>query len=176
MNYKLRYYGDPILRVKTQNIEVFDDENKKFFKDLTTALYLEEDGVGLAAPQIGVNKSVFIADEHNGNGPIVFVNPLIISTSEEQIQMEEGCLSIPDIYEKVFRPKSVVLRYNNTNGDELEREFTGYLARIVQHEYDHLQGVLFIDHLSPVKKRMLKKRLLEIQKMSKAVLESLENE
>lgn len=176
MEYRLRYYGDPVLREKTRDITAFDDDDRKFFKDLTAALYLAEDGVGLAAPQIGVSRSVFVADEQNGNGARIFINPVIVSKSEEQVQMEEGCLSIPEIYENVYRPKSVVLKYFTPEGSEVHEEIGGYLARIVQHEYDHLQGILFVDHLTPVRRKMLRKKLLEIQKMAKEVTESLKHE
>jgi peptide deformylase len=127
------------------------------------------DGVGLAAPQIGKSLKLFVMDgdpvledDEEKYGVMVFINPEIVEKKGKKIPMDEGCLSIPDIREKVFRPETIVIRYQDENFQEKEQEFSGWMARIIQHEYDHLKGILFIDYLSSFRKRMVKSDLQEI--------------
>ncbi len=124
-----------------------------------------ENGLGLAAPQVGENVSIFILNSRDLplNGHRVFINPLI-RTEGDMVKDEEGCLSLPGIYELVRRPGRVLVSALDVDGRSFNLEIDGYAARAVQHEYDHLQGVLFVDRLSPVRKRLIRKRLIEIKR------------
>ncbi len=162
-------YSDPVLRKKTEPIANLSEEIKILIKDMFETMY-NSNGVGLAAPQIGLPKSIFVMDAdpmiEEGDaalGPLAFINPEIIEEKGDNISMDEGCLSIPEVTDKVSRPETIVVRYRNQNFDLREEEFTGWVARVIQHEYDHLQGVLFIDYLSAFRKRMHKKDLKEIE-------------
>ncbi len=158
---KVIYIGNPLLRLVSKKIEVFDEKLREFVEELSKAMYVE-DGVGLAAPQVGVSKRIFVYDA--GEGIRVVINPEFLWKSEETVQMEEGCLSIPGIYADLFRPSSVKLRYQDVEGNFHEEELSEYAARIVQHEADHLDGVLFVDHLSSAKRALLKSKLNQIMR------------
>jgi peptide deformylase len=166
MEFKLRYYGDPILRQKAQPIDDFGEELQSLIDDMVRIMYAE-DGAGLAGPQIGVSKRIFVGDDNSGDGWRVYINPEILELSEEKEVAEEGCLSVPDIFENVERAKTIKVRYNDREGNVHEENLSSYKARIFQHETDHLNGTLFIDHLSTLKKRLLKKKLDLIKKMAK---------
>lgn len=114
------------------------------------------DGIGLAGPQVGEMKRLFVCHAH-GDIPRVFINPEIVQTSHEQITMEEGCLSIPGIYSEVVRPAEVSIQAWNEKGRPFRLDADGVLARVIQHEYDHLNGVLFLDYLSEAKRRRVLK-------------------
>jgi peptide deformylase len=158
---KVIYIGNPLLRLVSKKIEVFDEKLREFVEELSKAMYVE-DGVGLAAPQVGVSKRIFVYDA--GEGIRVVINPEFLWKSEETVQMEEGCLSVPGIYADLFRPSRVGLRYQDVEGNFHEEELSGYAARIVQHEADHLDGVLFVDHLSVAKRALLKSKLNQIMR------------
>jgi len=152
---------DPRLRQVAEPVEAFDDELKKTVADMFETMY-DAPGVGLAGPQIGYMKRVVVidlADEENpDSGKIAMVNPEIIAFGEETAISEEGCLSIPELYHEVERPSTVTVRYRTPEGEEKTREATGRLAVAVQHEIDHLDGVLYIDYLSRLKRdRVIKK-------------------
>lgn len=155
------YIGNPILREVSKPVEKFDEELGAFVEELTKTMY-EEDGVGLAAPQVAVSKRLFVFDD--GSGPRVIINPEIIEKGIEEVTMEEGCLSIPGIYANITRPSWVKMRFQDVKGEVNEEVFEGYAGRIVQHEYDHLEGVLFVDYLSPAKKALLRPKLNNIIK------------
>ncbi|KUK20426.1 peptide deformylase, partial [Pseudothermotoga lettingae] len=138
---KIRLLGDPVLRKKSKNVERVDETTISLIKDLFETMYAT-DGIGLAAPQIGVSLRIFVMDDGK---PRVFINPEIIYKSEEKEIAEEGCLSVPEVFEDVERSKEVIVRYMNEHGEEVEESFVDYSTRVVQHEYDHLQGILFID-------------------------------
>ena len=133
-------------------------------------------GIGLAAPQIGHQERLFVVDvsameedfEEAGvempEQPMVFINAEIIEETEEEDEFEEGCLSIPDINENVIRPEGITISYLDRYFNRRTEEFDGILARVIQHEYDHIEGVLFIDHISAFRRRLLKRRLTEIRK------------
>ena len=163
MTYHVRYYGDPILRSKSKRVESFDEDFRRFATRLVELMY-EYDGVGLAAVQIGVPKRVFAIDYGSGGGWKVIVNPEITWRSKESVINEEGCLSLPEIYEDVERPQSIAVRYQNLEGETVEERLEGYPAIVFQHEADHLNGVLFIDHISVAKRRLLHRTLLDIQR------------
>ncbi|SHH52962.1 peptide deformylase [Thermosipho atlanticus] len=158
---KIRLFGDPILRKKAEKVTDFEFV-RNLKEEMLKTMYLD-DGVGLAAPQVGVLLRFFVMDE--GNGPMFIINPEIIEHSEEKELGEEGCLSLPGIFADVSRYKWVRLRYQDEYGKVHERLFEGYPARIVQHESDHLDGVLFIDHLPLNVRKQLTPELTKIMRM-----------
>ena len=151
----VRYPAD-ILRQKTEPVMRFDAELAAFAKEMIVTM-VEGRGIGLAAPQVGRLSSVFVAQDEDHKA-FIFINPEIIGTSLEVISYEEGCLSIPGMYEEVVRPEAVVIQAYNEKGRPFKRECSGLLARVVQHELDHLKGVLFIDYLSEMKRERLLKQ------------------
>lgn len=161
-------YNDAVLRQKSEPITEFTDEVRQFVADLFETMYNSE-GVGLAAPQVGKSVQVFVIDADNmmdeGDelpGPMAFINPKITEKMGRQIPLDEGCLSIPEVTDKVIRPEGVVIEYKDENFEDQTIEVWGWLARVIQHEYDHLNGILFIDYLSAFRKRMHKADLKEI--------------
>jgi len=166
-NSKLRRFGDPVLRQATEPVTVFDHELTEFVDRMSDALY-EENGLGLAAPQMGDHRKVVIIDLSFGEeveNTLPLVNPEIIAHEGECV-MEEGCLSVPGIFEDVTRPEVIRLKYQDVDGAAHEIEADGILARVIQHEVDHLEGILFIDRLSTVKRTLLAKALREIAEES----------
>jgi len=148
-------YPAEILRQKTAPVTDFDGNLAAFAQEMIATMVAGR-GIGLAAPQVNSLQSLFVAQEDEGK-VLVFINPEIIGTSLETVPYEEGCLSIPGMYEEVVRPEAVVIQAYNEKGRPFKRECTGLLARIVQHEIDHLKGVLFIDYLTTMKRdRLLK--------------------
>ena len=133
------------LREVSSPVPCINEDVKRLIDEMFITLK-KSNGIGLAAPQIGRNIRLFIVRLEENDG-MVFINPEIIRTSDEQCSMEEGCLSIPKVYEKVIRPKDVTLQYMDINGRKQLIQATGLLARVIQHEYDHLNGVLFVDRL-----------------------------
>ena len=171
MIYPVTVYGDPILRKKAKAIDKDFDGFEEFMKNMWETMYYA-DGVGLAAPQIGKSIRVFVLDATSGadeepelkDFKKAFINPEIIETSGEKWVMNEGCLSLPEIREDIARAEYVTIKYLDENFNEHLETFKGYAGRIIQHEYDHLEGKLFIDYLNPLKKRLLKSKLLNIAK------------
>jgi len=156
----VRIYGDPVLRERARDVRDFDDSLRALVADLyeTMAAY---NGVGLAANQVGVGQRVFVVDvplEDGTHERFAVVNPVLDQRKGKE-KAEEGCLSMPGILEQVQRATSVRLRGLDEHGRPLERLATGFLARAVQHEADHLDGVLFTDRLSPLKRQFLKRDL-----------------
>jgi peptide deformylase len=161
---EVRIIGDPVLRQKTKEIEKFDEEFKSLIENMFSEMY-RSDGVGLAAPQVGMPYKFFVMDD--GENKKAVINPKIKFFSEEKIIFEEGCLSIPEIFAELERPKTIKVEYYNENGEKIEEELTDYTARIFQHENDHLNGILFTDKLSVVGKQRIKKRLKNLIKIGK---------
>jgi len=156
--YKVRIIGDPVLRKKGTRITVFDDKFLELVKEMTKIM-IREDGIGLAAPQIGLSIQLLVVDispleDSEFDGPMAFVNPDILAT-EGSTTIEEGCLSVPGVREDVTRPKRIQLHYQDETGREHTAWFDGWMARVLQHEIDHLNGILFVDYLSPLKRQML---------------------
>lgn len=150
---EIRLYGDPVLREECRPVETVDDEVRRLIDDLWETMYAA-DGIGLAAPQVGVPLRVFVYDVRDPEAePGVLVNPEIVRR-EGADRGEEGCLSLPGLSEVVERAARVVVRGLDERGEPVEMEAEGLLARCLQHERDHLDGVLFIDHLSPLKRRL----------------------
>lgn len=153
-------YGDPVLREKAAPVENIDRETKILVSEMIAALK-KANGLGLAAPQVGVSKCIFIVDL----SPIdltesvkVFINPEIVETSGEVV-LEEGCLSFPGIYQKISRPEKVKVKATDVEGRNFEMEASGMLARAILHEYDHLEGKLFIDYFSPLSRALVQGKL-----------------
>ena len=144
--------GNETLRAKASRVEVFDAELRQLIEDMSAAMRGE--GIGLAAPQVGLSKRLFIC-QPEGHKLWVFINPEITLTSEEISDYEEGCLSIPGVWADVKRPQQVQIQAFNEKGRPFRVDAEGMLARVIQHELDHLNGVLFIDHLSERKREKL---------------------
>jgi len=171
-------YGMPVLRQKAREVDLNDPQWKELVDNMFETMYGAE-GVGLAAPQVDMPVRIFVIDPaplaRNGNLPehekerllnakMVFVNARKIHEEGPPVTYEEGCLSIPGIYEKVKRPASITLEYYDLKGNKHVRTFEGLLARVIQHEYDHIEGILFTDLLPPLKKRLLRSKLHKISK------------
>jgi len=162
-------YGHPILRKVSVDIDKDYEGFDKLLKDMWQTMY-ETDGVGLAAPQIGKNIRLFVIDANpfeeidpKAKGfKKAFINAEITDRSGEEWTMEEGCLSIPNINEDVDRADKVHIKYYDENWDFHEEDYEGHVARVIQHEYDHLEGKMFIDYVSPLRKRLLKGKLSAI--------------
>ena len=151
----LHILGSPVLRQKALAVARVDDEIRRLVDDLFETMHAAR-GVGLAANQVGVARRVAVVDVGPDDpGPLVLVNPVIVSRSDETDAAEEGCLSIPDVFGEVERPAVVVVEALDRDGQPWRTEVRGYKARAVQHEIDHLDGVLFLDHLSAVKRGLL---------------------
>lgn len=151
---------DPLLRQVSQPVERVDSELNQLVDDMLETMY-EAPGIGLAAIQVGVPRRLLVIDvakEGEDRQPLVFINPEIITSSDERSVYEEGCLSIPDYYAEVERPASISVKSIDRNGKEQVTEADGILATCLQHEIDHLNGVLFIDHISRLKREMVIKR------------------
>jgi peptide deformylase len=158
---------DPRLKQVSQSVDRVDDELRALMDDMLETMYAAP-GIGLAAIQVGVPKRVIVMDlarEGEEAQPRYFVNPEILWRSEETAPYEEGCLSVPEIYDEVERPARVKLRYLNYQGEQVEEDADGLFAVCIQHEMDHLEGVLFIDHLSRLKREQAIKK---VKKQAKA--------
>ncbi|MFA6261135.1 MAG: peptide deformylase [Bacteroidia bacterium] len=162
-------YGDPVLRKKGVNIDHKYPKLNELIENMFETMYASR-GVGLAAPQVGKSINLFVIDtaafEDEEQPPMkkVFINAEIVEESGDEWEFEEGCLSIPGIRENVWREDTLVLRYQDENFQSFEETYTGLAARVIQHEYDHCIGKLFVDHLTELKKRLLKNRLMRISK------------
>lgn len=172
-------YGDPVLKKEAEEIDKDYPELKKLIKDMFETMY-EAAGVGLAAPQIGRSIRLFIVDgspfaeeEDEEEDPRakgienfkqVFINPIIEEEFGEEWAFKEGCLSIPKVREEVYRKEKLRITYYDENWNLKDEVFDGYAARIIQHEYDHIEGILFTDHLSAIKKKLISKKLQNISK------------
>jgi peptide deformylase len=158
---------DPRLKQVSQPVEKVDDELRALMDDMLETMYAAP-GIGLAAIQVGVPKRVIVMDlarPEEDKQPRYYVNPEILWASEETLPYEEGCLSVPEIYDEVERPARVKLRYLDYNGNQVEEDAEGLFAVCIQHEMDHLEGVLFIDHLSRLKREQAIKK---VKKQAKA--------
>ncbi len=172
-------YGSPVLRRRAEEITSEFPGLEKLIEDMWETMYFSN-GVGIAAPQINKSVRIFIVDSvqiienmeadekdaYPGDTGIkqVFINPSIIGLNGKEFPYNEGCLSIPKVREDVIRPGDVTIQWVNEQFEPQQATFTGITARVIQHEYDHLEGKLFIDYLSPLKRRLLKGKLLDISK------------
>ena len=165
---RIRYYGDPVLRQKALPIESITAAEKQLAESMLATLYAIPNGVGLAAPQVGVSKRLVVIDvnrEDLDSKPLTLINPNIESREGEVVD-EEACLSIPDVAADVKRAEKVVVTARNLDGEQFSVEGEGFLARVLQHEIDHLNGVLFIDHVGGLKRQLLRKKLRKLQGQS----------
>lgn len=163
-------YNDEVLKRVAVPVTANDDILAKLIDDMFETMY-QAHGVGLAAPQIGESIRLFVIDadamiddddpdaEKLRIGPTVFINPEIVSMSEVKVPMDEGCLSLPDLRESVVRPESLVIRYKDRDFNDCDLHASGWLARVIQHEYDHLDGILFFERLGSFRRRLLKGKL-----------------
>jgi len=168
-------YGQPVLREQAIDVEGDSPDLQALIDDMIETMH-GATGLGLAAPQVGKALRLFVADlsglaedlaeENDGvvpdyaQGPLVFINPeVVLDEDSDRVDWEEGCLSIPDLRETVWRPDRIRIRYQDRDFSMHEREVDGSLARVIQHEYDHVEGVLFVDHISALRKRLLQRRL-----------------
>ena len=164
---------DPRLKAVSTEVEKVDADIRKLAQDMADSMYAA-DGIGLAAVQIGVPKRIIVMDLNQKEGDQkagkkdwrVFINPKITWASEEMATYEEGCLSVPEIYDDVDRQARIKAEYLDLDGKRIEIEADGMLATCLQHEMDHLEGVLFIDHLSRLKRAMLLKKLTKAKKLA----------
>ena len=171
MIYPITVYGEPVLRKVAEPITPDFEDFQQLLADMYETMYVS-DGVGLAAPQIGKSLRLFVVDaspaadeEPELEGfKKAFINPQILERYGEEWSMNEGCLSLPEIREDVSRPEKIKIKYLDENFVEHIEEYGGFAARVIQHEYDHLEGILFIDHLSMLRKKMLKGKLTAITK------------
>ena len=157
---------DPRLRKRAEPVEAIDDRLRGLAADMLDTMY-DAPGIGLAATQLGVMKRVFVMDcagKDEPPAPMVFVNPEIVTVSDELETSEEGCLSIPEVYEDVTRPARVRLRWTDLEGRPQEADFADRPAVCVQHELDHLNGRLFIDHLGAVRRTMIANRMRKLKR------------
>ena len=147
---------DPRLKYKSINVKNFDKNLEKIINDMFDTLYASGNGIGLAAPQVNIHQKIIVMDlrEDEKSNPRIFINPRIIKFSSEKNINEEGCLSIPEFYAEVERPSKIEVEWFDSKGKKLKKEMTGLLSICMQHEIDHLNGVLFIDHISKLKKKM----------------------
>ncbi|MGE3832491.1 MAG: peptide deformylase [Parvibaculaceae bacterium] len=161
---------DPLLRKISERIKSVDASTRKLLDDMLETMYAAP-GIGLAAIQVGVPRRAVVIDiskEDEERQPLFLINPEVTWSSEEQSDYEEGCLSIPDFYDMVTRPKEVQVRYLDRKGEPRELNASGVLATCIQHEIDHLNGVLFIDHLTKLKRDRVVKKFAKAQKLAKA--------
>ncbi|HEX8548364.1 MAG TPA: peptide deformylase [Cytophagaceae bacterium] len=171
MIYPIVAFGDPVLKKKAKDIEKGSLDIKKLSADMFETMY-EAHGVGLAAPQIGMNLRMFVVDaapmqeDEPTKFRRAFINPIILNEEGQEWAFDEGCLSIPGIRGEVMRPPTLTIKYLDEDWNEHTENFDGIRARIIQHEYDHIEGILFIDYFSSIKKRLLKGKLSNISKGS----------
>ena len=169
MIYPVSVFGDPILRKKAEPVTSDFQDLKGFIENMFDTMY-NSDGVGLAAPQVGKAIRIFVIDsdiddeEELPGIKKAFINPEIVEKSGDEWVMNEGCLSLPEIREDVLRPETVKIKYFDEEFNEHIETYSGFTSRVIQHEYDHLEGVMFVDYLNPLRKRILKGKLSAISK------------
>ena len=164
---------DPILRKKSENLEKVDDELRSLLDDMLDTMY-SAPGIGLAAVQVGILKRLIVIDiskEKDNKKPLFLINPEIIASSKNTSIYEEGCLSLPGHYAEIERPAECHIKYIDYNGENKEIKANGLLSTCIQHEIDHLNGILFVDYLSKLKKDMIIKKLVKHKKeLNKIIL------
>jgi peptide deformylase len=146
---ELHYLGDRVLRQPAKRVTKIDDEIRQLVKQMLQTMY-SEDGIGLAAPQVGVNKQVIVIDcelDKSEIPPVVLINPVITKTGEQVCAIQEGCLSIPQVFLDVVRPEVIEVSFKDEQGRPHKLKADGLLARVIQHEIDHLNGVMFVDRV-----------------------------
>lgn len=159
----IRILGDPVLRKRADEVAAIDDEIRTLIDDMLQTMY-DAEGVGLAAPQVGIGRRVIVVDVHEPDAPVLaLINPRLIESSTDTDRGEEGCLSIPGLRDIVERPAHVIVEALDPAGEAVRIEADGLLARALQHEIDHLDGILFLDRVSPIKRSMLLKKWQKVK-------------
>lgn len=163
---KIRTLPDPVLRQTAQPVKIVDARIVKLMEDMLETMYIGN-GIGLAANQVGVLERVItidVSEERNGTKALLMANPVIMEKSKEMFTYKEGCLSVPEQYADIERPKRIRVKYLDKEGKTQELEAENLLSQCIQHEMDHLDGKLFIDYLSPLKRKMLLRKLEKAQR------------
>ncbi len=163
---KLVYAPDPILKKKCQPLAQVDDHHRALIKEMYEVMY-DANGVGLAAPQVGLDMRIFIVDaaaREEEKTPLTMINPKITSIEENLVPYEEGCLSFPEHFVEIERPDKLSIEYINENNQKQILNTEGFTSRIIQHELDHLNGILFVDHLSRLKRDVIIRKMKKFQK------------
>ncbi len=170
MIHSIYVYGSPVLRRETEHVPQDYPGLKTIVEDMHQTMRVSN-GVGLAAPQIGLPLRMFVTDltpysdePEYADSRRAFINPEIYEESDTEVEMEEGCLSVPGLNEEVWRPERIRIRWVDEDWVAHDQEFDDYFARVIQHEYDHLEGKVFVDRLSPLRRTMLRNRLLAMSK------------
>lgn len=159
-------FPDSRLRTQAKKVATFDSRLESLTQDMLETMYAAH-GIGLAATQVNVHEAIIVIDvSENSDDPQVFINPEIVELDGEKHEFEEGCLSVPGYREPVSRPEHVKIKAQSINGDEFLKECEGLLSVCIQHEMDHLQGKLFVDYLSPLKRKRIKKKLEKSHKQA----------
>ena len=161
---------DPRLKITAKAVKAVDDDVRALMDDMLESMHVAN-GIGLAAPQVGDSRRVIVVDISRAEeepDPIRMANPELLWVSDEEGNHEEGCLSLPEQYAEVERPESIRVRYLDRSGVEQELDATGMLATCIQHEMDHLDGILFVDHISSLKRKMILRKLSKAKKMATA--------
>ncbi len=159
---------DPRLKIKAKPVKAVDDDVRQFMDDMLDSMYAAN-GIGLAAPQVGDNRRVIVADvarTEEAPQPMCLANPQIVGVADEDRIHEEGCLSLPEHYADVVRPDAIRVRYLDRNNEIRELDADGLLATCIQHEIDHLDGILFVDHVSALKRNMILRKLTKAKKLA----------
>lgn len=165
-NLKIIVAPDIRLNQISKSVNYMDSDITKILDQMLECMY-KNNGIGLAAPQVGILKRLVVidcSDNNENKKPLKLINPEIISFSNDLADFEEGCLSLPSQFAKVTRPNDIILRYKNIRGDKIEKKFTGIEATCIQHEVDHLDGKLFVDHISKLRKNIILKKLIKYKK------------
>ena len=161
---------DPRLKITAKAVKAVDDDVRALMDDMLESMHVAN-GIGLAAPQVGDSRRVIVVDISRAEeepDPIRMANPELLWVSDEEGNHEEGCLSLPEQFAEVERPESIRVRYLDRSGEEQELDATGMLATCIQHEMDHLDGILFVDHISSLKRKMILRKLSKAKKMATA--------
>ena len=161
---------DPRLKITAKAVTAVDDDVRKLMDDMLDSMQVAN-GIGLAAPQVGDSRRVIVVDISRADeepDPIHMANPELLWVSDEENNHEEGCLSLPEQYAEVERPESIRVKFLNYSGEEQELDATGMLATCIQHEMDHLDGILFVDHTSSLKRKMILRKLSKVKKLANA--------
>ena len=160
-------HPDPRLKTACAPVSEITDDLRRMADDMLATMY-DAPGIGLAAPQVGITQRLLVADAIKSPdaepSPIAMVNPEIVAASDERSTYEEGCLSLPEQYAEVERPAEVTVRWIDLQGEERQRDFDGLWATVLQHEIDHLDGVLFIDYLKPLKRQMITRKMQKLKR------------
>ena len=163
---KIVYAPDPILKKKCSLLPQVDEHHRNLIKQMFEVMY-EANGVGLAAPQVGIDKRIFILDpgaREEEKKPLAMINPTLVSLEDKKVTYEEGCLSFPEHFAEIDRPNQLIIEYLDENNKKKILRTDGFTSRIIQHELDHINGILFVDHLSRLKRDVIIRKMKKFKK------------